>query len=345
MKPKSTILFTEIKQLIIDSKQQLALSVNATLTLLYWEVGNRINKNILQNERAEYGKQIIKELSEQLTQEYGKGWGKRQLHHCVTFATVFNNKQIVNTLCTQLSWSHFRLLIPITEPLKREFYIQLCVHEKWSVRTFKERIKSMLYERTSISKQPEKTIKNDLELLKNEQIISSDLIFKDPYLLDFLNLKNTYSEQDLESSILVELQQFLTELGADFAFLSRQKRIIIDDRDYYIDLLFYHRRLKALVVIDLKIGEFEAAHKGQMELYLNYLEKHETIEGENLPVGLILCTGKNQEHIELMSLDNSNIKVAEYITVLPPQHILQAKLQQAVKIAQNKLQENEDLEK
>lgn len=337
MKLNNNTLFTELKQLITNSKQQVAVSVNATITLLYWEVGNRINTTILQKERAEYGKQVVKELSEQLTQEYGKGWGEKHLRNCMQFANEFQEKEIVYTLCRQLSWSHFRLLIPIAEPLKREFYTQLCIHEKWSVRVFKERIQSMLYERTAISKLPEQTIKNDLEALKDEQVISSDLVFKDPYLLDFLNLKDTYSEQDLESSILVELQQFLIELGSDFAFLSRQKRIVIDDRDYYIDLLFYHRRLKRLVAIELKLGEFEASHKGQMELYLNYLKKHETVEGENAPIGLILCTGKNQEHIELMSLDSSNIKVAEYLTILPAQDILQAKLKRAVEIAQNRL--------
>lgn len=330
-------LFGALKHLIAESKQQVAISVNATMTLLYWEVGNRINNDILQNERAEYGKQVIKELSEQLTEEYGKGWSEKHLRKCIQFSSIFQEKEIVATLCRQLSWSHFRLLIPITDALKREFYTQLCIHEKWSVRVFKERIKSMMYERTAVSKLPEKNIQNDLELLKNEQVISSDLVFKDPYILDFLDLKDTYSEQDLESSILAELQQFLIELGTDFAFISRQKRIIIDDRDYYIDLLFYHRRLKALVAIELKLGEFEAAHKGQMELYLNYLKKYETVEGENPPIGLILCTGKNNEHIELMSLDSSNIKVAEYLTMLPPQNILQEKLKRAVKIAHNRL--------
>jgi hypothetical protein len=183
------------------------------------------------------------------------------------------------------------------------------------------------------------TIQNDLELLKNEQKLSPDLAFRDPYFLDFLGLSDTYSEQDLESSILVELQRFITEMGSDFAFMSRQKRISIDNRDYYLDLLFYHRRLKCLVAIELKIGEFEAAHKGQMELYLRYLEKHEMVEGENTPIGLILCTGKNQEHVELLQLDKSNIKVAEYLTLLPSQEVLQEKLHKAIAIAKQKMSE------
>lgn len=223
------------------------------------------------------------------------------------------------------------------DPLKRSFYIEMCKLEKWSVRVFQERINSMLYERTAISKKPEQTILNDLELLKTEQKVSPDLVFRDPYLLDFLGLKDTYSEKDLETSIIVELQRFITEMGSEFAFLARQKRITIDNRDYYIDLLFYHRRLKCLVVIDLKMGEFEAGFKGQMELYLRYLEKYEQVEGENTPIGLLLCTGKSEEHVELMQLDKSNIRVADYLTALPPQKLLREKLHKAVEIAQQRL--------
>ncbi|HEX8356505.1 MAG TPA: PDDEXK nuclease domain-containing protein, partial [Segetibacter sp.] len=227
-------------------------------------------------------------------------------------------------------------------PIKREFYIQMCIHEKWSVRVFQERIQSMLYERTAISKKPAQTIIDDLALLKNEQKLNPDLVFRDPYVLDFLGLADTYSEKDLETSIIVELQRFIIEMGNDFAFLARQKRIIIDNRDYKIDLLFYHRRLKCLVAIDLKIGEFEAGFKGQMELYLRYLEKHEQVEGENTPIGLILCTGKNEEHIELLQLDKTNIRVADYLTALPPQKLLQEKLHKAVEIAQQKLIQKEN---
>ncbi len=164
------------------------------------------------------------------------------------------------------------------------------------------------------------------------------MVFRDPYVLDFLGLKDTFSEKDLETSIISELQRFIIELGNDFAFLARQKRITIDHRDYYIDLLFYHRRLKSLVVIELKIGEFEAAHKGQMELYLRYLEKYEQVEGENPPIGLILCTGKNEEHVELLQLNQSNIRVAEYLTLLPSQEVLKQKLQQAIKLAKSRLE-------
>lgn len=329
-------LVKEISLYIEESKQQLAITVNATLSLLYWQIGKRINEEILQNQRAEYGKEIVSALSEQLTIDYGSGWSKRQLHHCIRFAEVFPDFEIVHTLCSQLSWSHIRMIIPMQDTLKRDFYIEMCKLEKWSTRRLQERIQSMLFERTAISKKPEHTIKNELALLNKEQKLSADLVFKDPYVLDFLGLKDTYSEKDLESTIIAELQRFISELGSDFAFLARQKRITIDTTDYYIDLLFYHRRLKCLVAIDLKIGNFEASYKGQMELYLRYLEKYEQVEGENSPIGLILCSGKNEEHVELLQLDKSNIRVADYLTVLPSQEVLKQKLHQAIEIARKR---------
>lgn len=334
---ENTVLLGSIRHLIEESRQQVAVAVNATITGLYWQVGKKINDEILQNNRAEYGKQIVATLSQQLTKEYGKGWGEKQLRHCMRFAEVFPDEQIVYTLCRQLSWSHLRLIMFLNDPLKREFYIEMCKLEKWSFRTFRDRVNSMLYERTAISKKPELTIQNDLELLKSEQQLSPDLVFRDPYFLDFLGLKDAYSEKDLETAIIAELQRFITEMGNDFAFMARQKRITIDNRDYKIDLLFYHRRLKCLVVIDLKLGEFEAAFKGQMELYLRYLEKYEKVEGENQPIGLILCAGKNEEHIELMQLDTSNIRVAEYLTELPDKTLLKQKLHQAIEIARNRM--------
>ncbi|MCK4663923.1 MAG: DUF1016 family protein [Bacteroidales bacterium] len=335
----STNLIVEIKQLIEQSRQKVAVVVNSEISMLYWHIGKQIGTDILNNKRAEYGKQIIVTLSQHLTCEYGRGWSEKQLHHCLYTVETFPDEKIFSTLCRELSWSHIKELIYIKEPLKREFYIEICKFEHWSVRQLRKRIKSMLFERTAISKKPEETIKEDLKQLKNKKKLSSDIVFRDPYFLDFLGLADKYSEKDLESAILAELQQFIIELGNDFAFLSRQKRIIIDNKDYYIDLLFYHRRLKSLVAIDLKIGEFEAGFKGKMELYLRYLEKNESVTGENQPIGLILCTGKNEEHIELMQLNKSNIKVAEYLTLLPPKELLQEKLHKAIEIAKNKLPE------
>ncbi len=335
-------IIDDIKVLIFESRQTVAYTVNSAVSLLYWNIGKRINEEILQNSRAEYGKQILETLSKHLTEEYGNGWSKRQLSYCVKFYNIFNNYEILRTLCSKLSWSHLRLLLYMDDPLKRDFYTELCKLEKWSVRQLQERIKSMLFERTAISKKPEETIIKDIELLKKEKVLSPDLVFRDPYFLDFLGLTDTYSEKELESSIIVELQKFIIELGSDFAFMARQKHISIDNRDYYIDLLFYHRRLKCLVAIDLKIGEFDAAYKGKMELYLRYLQKYEQLEDENTPVGLILCTGKNEEHIELLQLDQSNIKVADYLTILPSKELLQTKLHKAIEIAQQKINKNDE---
>jgi predicted nuclease of restriction endonuclease-like (RecB) superfamily len=334
-------VFSEIRQLIEETRRSVAVAVNAGLTMLYWEVGRRINEEVLNHQRAEYGKQIIAELSERLTAEYGKGWSDKQLLHCVRFASIFPEKEIVYALRRELTWTHIRTLTYIEEPLKREFYIEMTKLEKWSSRQLKERINSLLYERTAISKKPEETISKELKQLKDGEGLSSDLVFRDPYVLDFLGLKDTYSEKDLETSILNELQQFITELGTDFAFLARQKRITIDNRDYYIDLLFYHRRLKRLVAIDLKLGEFEAAFKGQMELYLRYLAKHDAVEGENTPIGLILCTGKNSEHIELLELDRSNIRVSEYMTELPPKKLLEEKLHRILEQEKKRIENRE----
>lgn len=333
----SAPFFTEVKQLIADARQRVAASVNAELTLLYWRVGKRINEEVLKEKRAGYGKQIVSTLSAQLNAEYGSGWGEKQLRHCIRFAETFSDEQIVYAVRRQLSWTHLRMLIFIEDPLKRDFYIEMCKLEKWSSRQLQERINSMLYERTAISKKPEQTIENELETLKSKQKLSPELVFRDPYFLDFLGLKDTYSEKDLETAIVAELQRFIIEMGSDFAFLARQKRFTIDQRDYKIDLLFFHRRLKCLVAIDLKLGEFEAGFKGQMELYLRYLQKYEMVEGENLPIGLILCAGKNEEHVELLQLDQSNIRVAEYLTVLPDKALLQQKLHEAVEYARNRL--------
>lgn len=332
-----TPLLIEIRQLIADARTRVAVTVNAELTLLYWQIGKRINAEILQGQRAEYGKQVIAVLARQLTDEYGKGWGARQLRDCLRIAEIFPDEKIVHTLCAQLSWSHLRLLVGIDDPLKRDFYIEMGRQEHWSVRQLQERMGSMLFERTAISKKPEETIAQELQLMRQEGQLSPDMAFRDPYLLNFLGLADSYSEKDLESAILAELQRFIIELGNDFAFMARQKRITIDNRDYRIDLLFFHRRLKCLVAIDLKIGEFEAAYKGQMELYLRYLEKHEQMEGENSPIGLILCTGKNEEHVELMRLDQSNIRVADYLTVLPPRETLEAKLHQSIALARQRM--------
>lgn len=331
-------LLNEVRQLIDSAKSKIAIAVNSAMTLTYWHIGNLINKEILGGERAAYGKQVVANLSRQLTEEYGGNqFSLRNLQRMMKFASSFPDIKIVTSLMTQLSWSHFLQVIGIEDSLQQNFYLTMAADQRWSTRTLKAKIEGMLYERTAIAKQPEEVILHDLEELRTEKKMSADLVFKDPYVLDFLGLHDSYSEKDLENAIIAELQRFITELGNDFAFLARQKRITVDNEDYYIDLLFYHRRLRSLVAIDLKLGKFKASYKGQMELYLRWLEKNDMADGENKPVGMILCAGKNEEHVELMHLEDSNIRVADYFTKLPERKFLEEKLQQAISIAQNRL--------
>ncbi len=322
-------LYNKICSLVENSKAAIAVTVNRQLTLLYWQIGHLIKHDILKTKKPGYGDQIIAKLSQQLTEQYGKGWSKSQLWNCLYTVETFSDEKIISTLSGELSWSHLKEIIYLKAPLQREFYIEMCRMERWSVRQLRERIDSMLYERTAISKKPDVLIKKELAALKNKETISPDLIFRDPYFLDFLGLKDTYSEKDLESAIIAELQRFITELGSDFAFLARQKRITIDNEDYYIDLLFYHRKLRRLIAIDLKLGKFRPADKAQMELYLNWLMKYEKAEMEESPIGLILCAGKSDEHIELLTLNKGNIRVAQYFTELPPKKLLEQKLHKA----------------
>jgi predicted nuclease of restriction endonuclease-like (RecB) superfamily len=330
-------LFSEIRQLIDAAKQRAAVAINAEITLLYWQVGNRIQTEVLKGQRAEYGKQIIVSLSEQLTQAYGRGWSEKQLRHCLHFAETFPDEQIVSALRRQLNWTQIKTLMYFDDPLKRSFYIEICGLEGWSSRQLQERINSMLFERTAISRKPEDTIHHDLEQLRQDQQVSPDLLLKDPYILDFLDLSDRYLEKDLEDAILRDIEKFLLELGAGFTFIARQKRIQIDNDDFYIDLLFYNRKLKRLVAIDLKLGNFRHEYKSQMELYLRWLAKYDQESNELPPLGIILCAGKKQEQIELLELDKSGIHVAEYLTVLPPKELFQAKLQEAIAAARRRL--------
>lgn len=330
-------LVAELRQLIDSARQRAAVAVNAELTLLYWQLGARIHREILGHQRAGYGEKIVSALARQLTAEYGRGFSAKNLHHMIRFAEVFPDEETVSALRRELSWTHLKTLIYLDDPLKRDFYIELCRLEGWSSRLLQERIQSQLFERTAISKKPDETIRHELTTLRQAGQPSPALLLKDPYLLDFLGLNDRYLERDLEDAILREIEQFLLELGAGFTFVGRQKRIQIDDDDFYIDLLFYNRKLKRLVAIDLKLGRFKAEYKGQMELYLRWLARHEQEAGENPPLGIILCAGKQREQIELLELDKSGIHVAEYLTVLPPRETLQAKLHQSIAVARARL--------
>ncbi len=324
------ILFDGIKQLINNSVQQAAIYLNQTTNKLYWSIGNYILKELKHEVYSGYGKQIIATLSQQLTQTFGKGYSYSALTRMIKVADNYSHETFA-TLSQTLSWSHFIELVAIKDKTQRLFYQQMCVLEHWSVRTLRDKQDKMLYERTIISKQPENVILNSLE--KAKQDLSPDLVFKSTYILDFLGLNGSYSEKDLENTIMLQLEQFILELGQGFAFLERQKRISIDSTDYYLDLLFYHRKLNRLIAIDLKLGKFKPAYKAQMELYLRYLQKHEQQANEQSPIGLLLCSEGNTEHIELLLLDEENIKVAQYLTALPDKKWFTDKLQKAIELA------------
>ena len=327
-------LFTDVCGIIDNARKRVAVYVNSEICLTKWHVGKRIKEDVLYNRRAEYGKQVVKHLSEQLTAKYGSGWGDKSLLHCLRCAETFTEDEIVYAVRRQFSWTHIKTLCYIKDPLARQFYMEMCRIEHWDTRTLDAKIDAQLYERTAISRKPKDIIKQELAQLKDDNTLNPDLVFRSSYFLDMLGLPDMFSEKDLESAIVTQLQSFICEMGTDFAFLGRQKRITVDAVDYYIDLLFYHRSLQRLVAIDLKLGKFKPEYEGQMLLYLRYLNQNERRNGENTPIGLILCSEGNTEHIEYLMLDeDSPIKVAQYYTQLPDKKLLAEKLQRAIAIA------------
>lgn len=336
--PDVATLLADLRALIDEGRQQVAVTVNVGLTLVYWRVGQRIRTDLLQDkDRAAYGGKVLVTVAQALTERYGKGFTRPALSRMTSFAEAFPDPQIVATLSQQLSWSHFVLLLPLTKPLQRDFYAEMCRIERWSVRTLGARIDSMLYERTALSKQPDALIRHELQTLRETDRVSPALVFRDPYFLDFLGLNDRYVERDVEDAIMRELEQFLLELGGGFSFIARQKRIPVGGDDYFLDLLFFHRGLRRLIAIELKLGDFKPANKGQMELYLRWLDKYERQPGEDAPLGLILCAGQNREAVELLELERSGIHVAEYLTALPAREVLERKLHEAVLSARARL--------
>ncbi len=334
-------LLGDLRQLIEAAREQTARAVNSTLVTMYWQIGKRIREDVLKEHRAGYGQEIVSTLSKQLIAEYGKGFSKPNLSRMIWLAGAFPDEEIVAALSRQLSWSHFVELIPLEDSLKRDFYAELCRVERWSVRTLRHKIGHLLYERTAVSRKPDVLIAKDIAALRDDDRLTPDMVFRDPYFLDFLGLSGQHVEQDVEDAILRELEAFILELGTDFAFVARQKRITVDNEDYYLDLLFYHRRLRCLVAVDLKLGKFQAADKGQMELYLRWLQKHDMQAGEEPPIGLILCADKSDEHVELLQLKDSGIRVAQYLTELPPKKLLVQKLLDSIRLARERLARGE----
>lgn len=338
-------LLSDLRRIISDARLKVAATANAELTMMYWHIGERINREVLGNQRATYGKQIIEQVARQLQAEFGgRGFEPRSIRRMMQFAQEFPDKQIVSPLVTKLSWSHFLLVLPLKDPLAREFYLTMAASSAWSVRGLQHEIDAMLYERTALAAKSETVVKSELANLREKEVLSPDLVFKSPYFLEFTGLKGAYSEKSLEDSLVAHLEQFIMELGNGFSFVERQKRMIIDGEDFYLDLLFYHRKLHRLIAIDLKLGKFKAQYKGQMELYLRWLEKYEKQEGEETPLGLLLCTEGNSEQIELLQLDKSGIRVAQYLTELPPRELLLQQIQRGLAASQGLLAEETDEE-
>ncbi|MFJ1331519.1 PDDEXK nuclease domain-containing protein [Capnocytophaga canimorsus] len=317
-RPLNKNLLSELSVLIENGQQQIVYYANSTLTLVFWQVGKRINEDVLNNERATYGKRIVPMIANELESKYGRNFTEKNIRRMMQFAEVFPDFQIVVPLARQLSWSHFLILIPLKNNEARMFYAELAVSENLGKRELRKQITTKAFERMQIA---------------NLQVQQSEIIpintFKDPYLLDFLGLRSDYLEKDIETAILHKLESFILELGRGFAFVERQKRMIIDGEDFYLDLLFFHRKLKRLIAIELKIGKFQAKHKGQMELYLKWLNKYERQEGEEAPIGLILCAENSKEQVELLEIHKDGIMVAEYWTELPPKKQLEKKLHEA----------------
>ena len=331
----SDALLHEIRALIEDARRQVAHAVNAGLTITYWQIGKRLLTENLTDGRGEYGQKILATLSAQLVREFGKGFSYSALTRMTRFAEQFPDERILATLLQELTWSHFTLLLPLKDPLAREFYAEMCRVERWSVRTLRQKIGGMLFERTALSKNSPEVVRQELATLRDGRM-TPDMVFRDPYLLDFLDLSGAYSEKDLEAAILREMESFLLEMGNGFCFVERQKRMSVGKDDFYLDLLFYHRHLRRLVAIELKLESFQPNHKGQMELYLRWLDKHERAAGEEPPIGLILCASADAEQVELLQLDEASIRVAEYLVELPPVAVLRERLHRAIEHARER---------
>lgn len=330
-------LIQDLRALIESARGRVARAVNSGLVALHWGVGDRIRREILRGKRGAYGRKIVATVSPQLVAEYGRGYSAEALYRMVKFAERFPDFEIVASLVPQLTWTHFILLIPIENQVKREFYAELCRVEGWSVRTLRDKINGMLYERTAMAKKPADLALRELKALRREDVMSPDMVFQDPYCLDFLGLQGAFHEKDLEQAVLRHMEQVILTLGTGFAFVERQKRITVGGEDFYLDLLFYNRRLRRLVAVELKLGRFKPEYKGQMELYLRWLDRHERGPGEAAPTGLILCSEKCAEQVELLQLGKSGIRVAEYLTELPARSVLEARLREAVAAARRRL--------
>ena len=325
-------LYQGVSEIIDNAQQRVAVYVNAQSSMTFWNVGKYIIDDMDYQTYSAYGQKILATLSQRLMARYGKGYTYSALTRMMKVARIYGNREMFAMLSQTLTWSHFLELITIEDGTKRLFYQQMGIAEHWSVKQLRDKQDEMAYERSLIAAKPDDEIAKTLERIC-PQHMEPDVVLKSSYVLDFLGLSGYYSEEELEAAISKQLENFILELGQGFAFLERQKRFTIDGTDYYLDLLFYHRKLKCLVAIDLKLGKFKPQYKGQMELYLKYIQKYDMQSGENLPIGLLLCSEGNTEHIELLMLDEDNIKVGQYTTYLPDKQWFIDKLNRSILIA------------
>ena len=327
-----SLLFARVSEIIETRKSRAGAYANREVTLMYWEVGQYISSVVLNGERAEYGKRILATLSQQLVATYGKNFEYTKLTRMVKFAELFTDVEILATLSQELSWSHFIEILPLKSEEARLYYANDSAARHLGVRELRRQIALKAYERREIA---------------NAQLSETSAmpfnVFKDPYLLDILGLKENFLEADLEKAILVELENFILEFGHGFAFVDRQKRMTMDGDDFRLDLLFYHRTLKRLVAIELKIGRFKPQYMGQMRFYLKWLDRYERQPDENAPIGIILCTTASRDQIELLELDKEGIAVAEYWTALPPKAEFERKIKEILHEAQERLTRRKSL--
>ncbi len=321
--PRYEALLENIGSLLEQARQKAYIAVNQVLVQTYWEIGKEIVEYEQQGEeKAEYGSGLLEDLSNDLRSRYGKGFSKSNVYLMRLFYLKYPKFQ---TVSGKLSWSHYTELLGVAEDLARSFYEKQCLKERWSVRELKRQINSLLFERIALSKDKEGVLK----LSRQGQLVEKpqDAI-KDPYILEFLGLEESqkYSETEVEERIISKLKDFLLELGRDFLFVGRQKRITVGNRHYHIDLVFYHRVLKCFVLVDVKVGELTHADTGQMDFYLSYYNKEERREGEREPVGLILCASKNREFAQYVLADKKNMFASEYKVKLPSEALLKQQL-------------------
>ena len=301
--------YTAIRQSIVQAQHTMAAAVNSAMVTAYWEIGEKIYKACGENDRAGYGKKLLQFLSRQLTSEFGKGFDESNLRKMRQFYFVF---PIRDTLCPELSWSHYRLLMRIADEKERTFYAEECAKSAWSVRQLERQIHTMYYQRL-LSSQDKAAVSAEIQLTEPKP--QYEKIVKDPYVMEFLQIKpDTHVfESDLEQALIDHLQQFLLELGRGFSFVAQQKRFTLDGQNFYIDLVFYNYILKCFVLIDLKMDQLTHQDIGQMQMYVNYYTRELMNEGDNPPIGIVLCADKSDAIVKYtLPENNSQIFASKY---------------------------------